>query len=426
VADKKSGERNNEKLGWNAAWSMAVGGMIGGGIFSVLGVVVEHAREYAAVSFVLGGLVALATADSYVRLAHREGRGGGAFTYVRSLGRRELAGSLAWVLTFGYVLTMSVYAFTFGHYLGEVLGVGPFVIRAAAVAIIVAFVAVNAIGVRASGSVEVFTVWAKVIVLVGLAIIGLAAWNPSALNDGVEAPGVVGVLVGAATVFMAYEGFQLVTYDYDDIRSPERTIGMAIIPAVIAVTGIYVVVAIGTGFLIGAESIVENREVALAIAGDEALGAWGKVIVSFAALFSTASAINATLFATARLARDVADDHQMPGWLAAETPKGVPFNAIGILGLSAAVLAAVGSLGALVEAASLIFLVTFAVVNVVAAVELDGRRWAALLGAGGATGAAAVLIVQLGTETPLHLAGIVGVVVAIVVARRLAGSNGRA
>jgi hypothetical protein len=90
------------------------------------------------------------------------------------------------------------------------------------------------------------------------------------------------------------------------------------------------------------------------------------------------------------------------------------------------VLAAVGSLGALVEAASLIFLVTFAVVNVVAAVELDGRRWAALLGAGGATGAAAVLIVQLGTETPLHLAGIVGVVVAIVVARRLAGSNGRA
>jgi amino acid transporter len=426
VADKKSGERNNEKLGWNAAWSMAVGGMIGGGIFSVLGVVVEHAREYAAVSFVLGGLVALATADSYVRLAHREGRGGGAFTYVRSLGRRELAGSLAWVLTFGYVLTMSVYAFTFGHYLGEVLGVGPFVIRAAAVAIIVAFAAVNAIGVRASGSVEVFTVWAKVIVLVGLAIIGLAAWNPSALNDGVEAPGVVGVLVGAATVFMAYEGFQLVTYDYDDIRSPERTIGMAIIPAVIAVTGIYVVVAIGTGFLIGAESIVENREVALAIAGDEALGAWGKVIVSFAALFSTASAINATLFATARLARDVADDHQMPGWLAAETPKGVPFNAIGILGLSAAVLAAVGSLGALVEAASLIFLVTFAVVNVVAAVELDGRRWAALLGAGGATGAAAVLIVQLGTETPLHLAGIVGVVVAIVVARRLAGSNGRA
>jgi amino acid transporter len=425
VADKKSGERNNEKLGWNAAWSMAVGGMIGGGIFSVLGVVVEHAREYAAVSFVLGGLVALATADSYVRLAHREGRGGGAFTYVRSLGRRELAGSLAWVLTFGYVLTMSVYAFTFGHYLGEVLGVGPFVIRAAAVAIIVAFAAVNAIGVRASGSVEVFTVWAKVIVLVGLAIIGLAAWNPSALNDGVEAPGVVGVLVGAATVFMAYEGFQLVTYDYDDIRSPERTIGMAIIPAVIAVTGIYVVVAIGTGFLIGAESIVENREVALAIAGDEALGAWGKVIVSFAALFSTASAINATLFATARLARDVADDHQMPGWLAAETPKGVPFNAIGILGLSAAVLAAVGSLGALVEAASLIFLVTFAVVNMVAAVELDGRRWAALLGAGGATGAAAVLIVQLGTETPLHLAGIVGVAVAIVVVRRLAGSNGR-
>lgn len=420
VSDERR-DGDEEKLAWNGAWSMAVGGMIGGGIFSVLGVVVEHSREYAAVSFVLGGLVALATADSYVRLARKEGKGGGAFTYIRSLGRRNLAGTLAWVLTFGYVLTMSVYAFTFGHYLGEVVGVGPFVIRAAAVAIIATFVGVNVIGVRASGSVEVFTVWAKVMVLVGLAIIGLLAWHPSALDDGVDAPGGVGVVVGAATVFMAYEGFQLVTYDYDDIQDPDRTLGLAIIPAVIAVIGIYVVVALGTAFLIGADSIVENREVALAIAGDEALGVPGKVVVSFAALFSTASAINATLFATSRLARDVARDDQMPGWLAMETSSGTPFNAISILGATAAMLAAVGSLGALVEAASLIFLITFAIVNLVAARELSQRRWAAGAGAAGATVAAGVLVAQLASDQPLHLIGIAAVVVAIVVAKQFVG-----
>ncbi|MBK8492680.1 MAG: hypothetical protein IPL49_17775 [Saprospirales bacterium] len=36
---------NNEKMGFNATWSMAVGGMVGGGIFSVLGV---HTRGQSA------------------------------------------------------------------------------------------------------------------------------------------------------------------------------------------------------------------------------------------------------------------------------------------------------------------------------------------------------------------------------------------
>ena len=36
-----------KKMGFNASWSMAVGGMVGGGIFSVLGVVVHTAGQWA-------------------------------------------------------------------------------------------------------------------------------------------------------------------------------------------------------------------------------------------------------------------------------------------------------------------------------------------------------------------------------------------
>lgn len=55
-----------EKMGLNATWSMAVGGMVGGGIFSVLGVVVMLAGSWAWLSFILAGLIALATGYSYV------------------------------------------------------------------------------------------------------------------------------------------------------------------------------------------------------------------------------------------------------------------------------------------------------------------------------------------------------------------------
>ena len=56
-------------MGLPGAWAMAVGGMIGGGIFSTLGGVVAIAGVWAWLSFVAAGLVALAAGYSYVKLA---------------------------------------------------------------------------------------------------------------------------------------------------------------------------------------------------------------------------------------------------------------------------------------------------------------------------------------------------------------------
>ncbi|MGD8329681.1 MAG: amino acid permease, partial [Acidobacteriota bacterium] len=113
---------SDSKLGLNAAWSMAVGGMVGGGIFSTLGVVITIAGSWAWLSFVAGGLVALMAAYSYVKLAGHYGEGGGAFTFLREIHEEGFAGTLSWVLIIGYVLTNAVYAFTFGQYLRHVVG----------------------------------------------------------------------------------------------------------------------------------------------------------------------------------------------------------------------------------------------------------------------------------------------------------------
>jgi len=396
---------------------MAVGGMVGGGIFSTLGVVIHIAGALAWLSFLAAGLVALAAGYSYVKLSDYYGEGGGAFTFLREINAEGFAGSLSWVLIIGYILTNSVYAFTFGQYLGNVVGLGPWFPRAAALAILVLFIGLNLRGVGEAGDVEVFLVWFKLIVLVGLSCWGLAQWDIPMLSKGVPDSGFGAALFGAASVFMAYEGFQLLAYDYEDIKSPRKTLPRAVLSAIVVVIGVYIAVTLGTTMLIGADQVVQHEEVALAVAGRKILGIPGLILVTIGAAFSTGSAINSTLFATARLAHEVAEGGELPMSLEHRNRRGVPDRAIIIMGSAAAILAVFGSLATLVETASLAFLFTFTVVSGLAFFERAGSR--TVTGFGLLAGAASTLglIVRMIRVEPVALLCLVPLVLIAVFGR---------
>ena len=353
----------NKKMSFNATWSMAVGGMVGGGIFSVLGVIISIAGQWAWLSFVLAGLIALISAHSYSQLSLKYQKSGGAFTFLNEINHNGFAGSLSWILIIGYVLTMSVYAFTFGHYVAHLLNWGSWFPRVLAFSIIAILALVNLRGVGDSSRLEIITVWGKLFVLLGLSVFGIIHWSPEQLTAGIEAKSWHTAIVGAATIFMAYEGFQLLSYDYEDIKNPKRTLPRATISAVVAVIGIYILVALGATMLVGADTLIQEKEVALSIAGKQAFGMTGLVLVTIAAAFSTGSAINATLFSTGRLMETVAKKKGLPHIFVKENKANIPYYAIIILAGLAAVLATIGSLNTLVDAASLIFLITFGIVN---------------------------------------------------------------
>ena len=408
-----------EKFGFNATWSMAVGGMVGGGIFSVLGVVIATAGQWAWLSFVLAGGIALISAHSYNRLSILFGKGGGAFTFLNEMRLEGIAASVSWVLILGYVLTMSVYAFTFGHYVAHIVGWGSWLPRVLALAVIAALAYVNLRGVGESSQVEIITVWGKVLVLLGLAAFGLAQWEPDQLVAGIDSRPWTSAVIGAGTIFVAYEGFQLLSYDYEDIASPRKTLPRATLTAVLSVILIYVLVALGATMLVGAETLIERDEIALAIAGRRAGGTAGLVIVTIAAAFSTGSAINATLFSTARLVESVAEHEDLPPELSRENESNIPYYAVlSIAGLSA-LLAGIGSLGTLVDAASLIFLVTFGTVNFIAFDEDVPYKYLSLFGALGCAAAIAFSLVDQWQHRPVSLLVVGGLVAVLFAARPL-------
>lgn len=357
---------NEKKMSFNATWSMAVGGMVGGGIFSVLGVIVNIAGQWAWLSFILAGVIALISAHSYSQLSIKYKKSGGAFTFLNEINHKGIAGSLSWILIMGYILTISVYAFTFGHYVAYVLNLGSLLTRVLAFSIIAVLALLNLRGVSDSSKVEIITVWGKLFILLGLSIFGLFQWNPEQLTAGIEMKNWSTAIVGASTIFMAYEGFQLLSYDYNDLKDPEKTLPVATLTAILAVIGIYILVALGATMLVGADTLIQEKEVALAIAGKKALGMVGLVLVTIAAAFSTASAINATLYSTGSLMETVAKKKDLPHLFLKENDANIPFYAILSISGVAAILATIGSLDLLVNAASLIFLITFCVVNFIA------------------------------------------------------------
>lgn len=367
-------------MGFNATWSMAVGGMVGGGIFSVLGVIIEKAGNWAWLSFIIAGVIALISAHSYSQLSLKYKKSGGAFTFLNEINHEGLAGSLSWVLIVGYVLTISVYAFTFGHYVAHLLDWGSWLPRLLGFMIIALLALVNLRGVSDSSRLEIITVWGKVFVLLGLSVFGIVEWNTDQLTSGIETTHLGAAILGAATIFMAYEGFQLLSYDYEDISNPDRTLPRATMIAVVSVILIYILVTLGATMLVGASTLVEQKEVALAVAGKQALGIAGLVIVTIAAAFSTSSAINATMFSTSRLMETVAKKRDLPHIFVKRNDSNIPMYAIISIAGLAAVLSTIGSLSGLVDAASIIFLITFGTVNYIAFMQKIRFRWIALVG----------------------------------------------
>ena len=385
---------SKDKLGFAAVWAIAVGGMVGGGIFSTLGVVIANAGKWAALSFVIGGLVAYATGHSLAALTVAKDEPGGIYSFLRDAGAGGVARVSAWVLLLGYVLTCAVYAYTFGAYTGHVLGGPSWLPKALAAAAIIALVGLNLRGAGQASAVEIAIVTAKLAILAGLAAFGLSQFDSAKLAID-SSPGVLGVVVGAASVFMAYEGFELLAYDYDEMEDRKALMGRIMPWAIGSAALIYVLVALAVPMLTGTQAVIEDGEIALANAGQAALGKPGLWLVTVAAALSTASAINATLFSSARLAREVADDGDLPSAFGKRNGSGAPWLAVLAIGVLSLALAVVGGLDALVSGASVVFLLVFGTLNALAWREGVGRRWITMPGTFAAFAAVLVLVASL-------------------------------
>jgi amino acid transporter len=360
----RSAASGTGQIGMAAAVSIGIGGMVGAGIFSILGVVAQAAGNAMWIAFAIGGVVALLSTYSYAKLGAAFPSAGGAVHFlVKGFGDGVLTGGLNLFMWAGYIISLALYATAFGSYAATFVtrAHAPVLVTSLAVGAVVLLTLINAFGARLMGRAETLIVVIKVAILVLFAAVGLWFIRPGYLSPELW-PETKSVLFGAGVLFIGYEGFGLITNAAADMRDPRRMLPRALYTSVIIVIAIYLAVALTVTGNLSDHEIEQARDYALAQAAKPFLGEFGFRLIAIAALFSTASAINATLFGAANVCYMIARDGELPAGLSRTEWK----QASGGLLLTAAVVIVVMlgfDLAGIAMMGSAAFLLVYAAVN---------------------------------------------------------------
>lgn len=147
--------KRGKELGVPELIAIALGGMVGGGIFTILGISVAMIGVYTPVAILIGGLIATLAAYSYIKLGvYYQDEGATYSFFKRTFPNSPFSASLiGWWVIFGYISTIALYAYTFSSYAisGFAFADSEWMRKLVAIGIIAVFTLVNVCFQQASG-----------------------------------------------------------------------------------------------------------------------------------------------------------------------------------------------------------------------------------------------------------------------------------
>jgi APA family basic amino acid/polyamine antiporter len=338
-------------LGFTDLSLLAVGTVIGSGIFLVPSVVLRQSGmnpRVALLIWIVGGVLSLLGALTYAELGAMQPDAGGLYVYIRDAFGPLTAFLYGWtsffVIASGSVAALAV---AFGNYLSQIVQISPAAIKLIAIALIVVTAAINIVGTSKSSAVQNLTTAVKVIALLGLSIamIVLGHHGDPTSAASTSNPGDTTVRISAAmiAVLWAYEGWQYVTFSAGEARDPQRTFPRAISVATFGLIAIYVLANVGYIFALGAPAAGRSDHIAVDAVRVVAGSAAG-TIVGTLILVSIFSATNGLMLSAPRLYYAMARDGVFFSRLARVSPRfGTPAVAVTAIAAWSALLALSGT-----------------------------------------------------------------------------------
>lgn len=379
-----------------------VGVIVGAGIFTLTG---RTARSFAGpaiiISFAIAAIACALAALCYAELSSAVPVSGSAYTFSYA----TLGELVAWIIGWGLLLELilgaavvtqgwSQYARTLLAQLGmswpEAWGPGGRV-DMLAVLLVVGLTALVARGIKESMRLNLALVALKLfivlfVIIAGLSYVKAANYSPfvppttpsptDAVQAGMQQPmmsalfgqvptiyGVGGIMAGAAVVFFAYIGFDIVATTAEEARNPKRDLPIGIIGSLIICTLLYMAVALVITGMVHYSEI--DPKAALATAFEHVGKPGFATLISAGAVAGLTTVVMTMIIGSTRVMFAICRDGLLPQSMAKTSPRtGTPVRITVTIGILIAAAAALTPIGNLEEMVNIGTLCAFAVVAI--------------------------------------------------------------
>jgi len=426
LADSEQGkDKLHRSLNVWSLVAIGIGCIIGTGIFVLTGkVAIENSGPGIMISFIICGIACILAALCYAEFASFIPISGSAYTYSYATMGEIIAWVIGWDLILEYGLSTSAVAsgwsshfvnfleLVFGVHFPQWLALTPAdggIVNLPAIFISLAITTLLIVGIKESARFNNIIVVIKLAVAVffigvGLFYINPANWSPMIpdsipLKQGAapEAVGIdtalwkaiaslfgaqptstfggfSGIIMGAATIFFAYIGFDAVSTTSEEAINPSKDVPRAIIWSLVICTILYIVMsAVFTGIVkcdgtltmkdlgtdAGAPMVYAFKQVP-----NSWINTWAAILVDIGGLAGITSVLLVTLLGQSRIFFSMSRDRLLPDWIAKIHPKfKTPYIGTAITGVSVSIVSGFIPLGTIAEMANMGTLFAFVLVS---------------------------------------------------------------
>lgn len=371
----------HRNIGLLGATSVGVGALVGGGILALSGISFAITGPSTILVFALNGVIAILTALSFSELATAFPQSGGAYSFAKRILSVRAAFMVGWLVWFASIVAGVLYAQGFAVFAAEaLLHLGFDWLAARAILLTLACLATAfytwELSKSTGGGGDAAT-YGKVVLFAFLVAVGLWVLFHEPVPDirsdlrPFFTAGVGGFIQALGLTVMALQGFDLIAAVAGEIKEPEKTIPRAMLLSLAIALVLYlplllVVMTVGVPDGSSISELSQTRpETVFAVAIETFMGKFGYWLVLIAGILAMLSALRANILAASRIAQQMAKDSTLPAWLRPNHATwGTPFRALLLSAVALlALLFVLPDVAAAGAAASLIFLLTFALVH---------------------------------------------------------------
>jgi APA family basic amino acid/polyamine antiporter len=295
--------------------ALVVGNMIGSGVFLLPASLAAYGGT-SIVGWLFTTAGALLLALVFARLGRAFPKIGGPYAYSRAGFGDVIGFQVAWGYWIAIWAGNAAIAIAFAGYLGyfwPALSSSPMLAAIVAIAAVWLLTVINAAGIRPAGIVQLLTTIAKLVPLIGIAVVGIFFFDSTAFSpfNPTEGSAFSAITSVAALTLWAFIGLESATIPADDVDDPSRTIPRSTVIGTIVTAAVYILGTIAVMSVIPPAALTTSTA-PFADAAAAMFGPWAGYVVAIGALFSTFGCLNGWILLQGQIPLAAARDGLFP------------------------------------------------------------------------------------------------------------------